>query len=85
MTLPSLPEILDDSEIIQQSGEVELYCRRLAHYYSAKSLEEHDKLHYAALADPIDMFCRCLFRHDSGLWEGETLSLKVVLTDVTEE
>ncbi|KAH9942760.1 protein kinase subdomain-containing protein PKL CAK Fmp29 [Amylocystis lapponica] len=68
----------------QQSGEVELHRRRLVHYHYIQHTEEYNELHYAALADPIGLFRRRLFRHASGPWEGETLSLKIALIDATE-
>ncbi|EIW87457.1 hypothetical protein CONPUDRAFT_116728 [Coniophora puteana RWD-64-598 SS2] len=84
MTRPSPPENLDKLGITQQSGELELYRCRLVHYHYVKNTEKYNELHYAALADPIGLFRRRLFRHASAPWEGETLSLKVGLIDAAE-
>jgi hypothetical protein len=84
MTQPSLPENLDDLAEIQQSEEMELYRRRLVHYHYIKDTEKYNKLHYAALTDPIGVFRRRLFCHASDIWEGETLALKVALIDATQ-
>jgi hypothetical protein len=84
MARPSLSEKLDDLDKTQQSGEMELYRRRLVHYYYVKHTEEYNKLHYAALTDPIGMLRRRLFGHASDPWEGETLALKVALIQATK-
>ena len=78
MTRPSLPEKLDDLDETQKGGEMEL-CRRRFHYHYIKNTEECNKLHYAALTDPMGVLRRRLFCHASDPWEGETLALKVAL------
>jgi hypothetical protein len=83
MTRPSLPEKLGDLDETQQSGEMELYRRRLVHYHYLKSTAEFNELHFAALTDPKDMFRRSLSRRASDPWEGETLALKVALIQGT--
>ena len=47
-------------------------------------MEECDKLHYAALADPIGLLASCLFIHASNPWDGETLALNVALIEAME-
>ncbi|KAG1778199.1 protein kinase subdomain-containing protein PKL CAK Fmp29 [Suillus placidus] len=84
MTQPSLPEKLDDMDETQQSGEMELYRRRLVHYHYVKNTEEYNELHYAALTDPMGVLRRRLFCHASDPWEGETLALKVALIQATK-
>ena len=79
MTRPLLPEKLGDLDETQQSEEMELYRWRLVHYHYLKSTAEFSELHFAAFADPKDMFRRTLFRRASDPWEGETLALKVAL------
>jgi hypothetical protein len=83
MTPPSSSENLVET---QQSEEMECYRRRLrvVHYHYVKSTEKYNKLHYAALADPIGLFRRRLFHHASDPWNGETLALKVALIDATQ-
>ncbi|KAF8591989.1 protein kinase subdomain-containing protein PKL CAK Fmp29 [Ramaria rubella] len=84
MTRPSLPEKLDDLDKTQQSGEMELYRRRLVHYHYVKNTEEYNELHYAALTDPMGVLRRRLFCHASDPWEGETFALKVALIQATK-
>lgn len=79
MTRPLLPQKLGDLDETQQSEEMELYRWRLVHYHYLKSTAEFSELHFAAFADPQDMFRRTLFRRASDPWEGETLALKVAL------
>jgi hypothetical protein len=80
------PENLDDMGEIQLSKELELYCRRLVHYLCQK----HGKVQQASLCsigaphDGMILFCQRLFCNASDPWEGETLSLKVVLIDAKE-
>jgi hypothetical protein len=74
MNRPSLPEKLDNLNETQQSGEMELYRRRLVHYHYVKNTEKYNELHYAALADPMGMFRHRLFCYASDPWEGETPS-----------
>jgi len=68
----------------QQSGEMELYRRRLVHYHYVQNTEKYNELHYAALADPMGTLRRRLFCHASDPWEGETLALKVALIQATK-
>jgi hypothetical protein len=84
MTPPSLPENLDDLDETEQSRAMELYLRRFVHYHYVKNTEECNELHYAALTEPVGMLRRRLFHHASDPWEGETLALKVVLIEATE-
>ncbi|KAG2366298.1 protein kinase subdomain-containing protein PKL CAK Fmp29 [Suillus spraguei] len=84
ITRPLLPEKLDDLDETQQSREMELYRRCLIHYHYVKNSEECNKLHYAALTDPMGVLRRRLFCHASDPWEGETLMLKVALIQATE-
>ncbi len=85
MTRPSLPEKLDELDETQQSGEVELYRRRLVHYHYAKNTEKYNELHYAALTDPMDPLRHRLFCYASSPWEGETLELKAALIEAAEK
>ena len=84
MTQPSLPENLDDLDETQQSQEKELYRRRLVHYHYVTNSARYNKIHYAALADPIGMLRRRLFCYASDPWEGKTLALKVALIEATK-
>ena len=65
MTRPSLPANLHDLDETQQSREMEIYRRRLIHYYYVKGKEEYNIRHYAALTDPVGMLRRRLFCYAS--------------------
>ncbi|KAG2339052.1 hypothetical protein BDR05DRAFT_992242 [Suillus weaverae] len=82
--IASLPEKLDDMDETQQSGEMELYRRRLVHYHYVKNTEEYNELHYATLTDSMGVLRCRLFCHASDPWEGETLALKVALIQATK-
>ena len=84
MTRPSLPENFDDLEEAAQSYAKELHRRRLVHYHYVNSTEECNKVHHAALADPMGVLRRRLFQHAGALWEGETITLKVDLIEATK-
>ncbi|KAJ6578076.1 protein kinase subdomain-containing protein PKL CAK Fmp29 [Mycena capillaripes] len=84
MTRPSLPENFDDLDEIEKNRVEELYLCRVVHYHYVKNTGECNKLHYAALKDPMGMLRRRLFYLASNPWEGETLALKVALIDATE-
>ncbi|TFY60204.1 hypothetical protein EVG20_g7498, partial [Dentipellis fragilis] len=81
----SLPENFDDLDEAGQSREKEIYCGRLIHHHYVKIIEEHNALHHASLADPMDIIRRRLFCGASEPWEGETLGLKVALIEATEK
>ncbi|TBU29340.1 protein kinase subdomain-containing protein PKL/CAK/Fmp29 [Dichomitus squalens] len=84
MTQPSLPKDFDDLSESKKSGAKEVYRRRLVHYYYVKNTVEYNKVHHAALKDPMGTLRRRLFGHASDPWEGETLALKVDLIEATE-
>ena len=63
---------------------MELYHRLLVHYHYVKTTQEHNKLHYTALTDPMGALRRRLFCHAGDPWEGETLALKVATIQATE-
>ena len=85
MARPSLPENLDDLDKTEKSRAKEIYHRRLVHYHYVKSTEGCNKLHYSALTDHMGVLRRRLFCHAGDPWEGETLALKVVLIEATED
>lgn len=72
---------MEDLDEAEQSRAKDLYHRRSVHYHYVKNTEECNKLHYAALTDPVGLFRRRLFHHAGDLWEGETLALKVALME----
>lgn len=81
MTLPSLPENLDELN----EAERTLYRRRLTHYHYVTSTKECNQLHYAAFTDPLYALRGRLFQQASAPWEGETFELKDALIQVTEK
>ncbi|EQL02629.1 protein kinase subdomain-containing protein PKL/CAK/Fmp29 [Ophiocordyceps sinensis CO18] len=87
MTRPLLPKNLDDLDDLdetQKSREMGLYRRRLVHYHYVKDTKEHNKLHYAAMKDPMSVLRRGLFYNASDPWDGENLPLRVVLMRALE-
>ena len=84
MTLPSLPDNFDDLTENQQNREKDYFRHRLAHYHYMKNTEELNKLHYAALMEPMNKLRRRLFEVASWPWLGETLELKYELIKATE-
>ncbi|KAH0580032.1 hypothetical protein H2248_002845 [Termitomyces sp. 'cryptogamus'] len=53
MTLPLLPENLNELDRTGQTRTKEVYCDRLVRYHYFKSTEMCNKLHYAAFTDPV--------------------------------
>ena len=81
---PSLPKNFDELNETEQDQALEVYRRRLVHDHYVKNTEECNKLHFAALADPMVLLRRRLYDEASYPWEGETLELKVALMEATE-
>ncbi|KAF9072369.1 protein kinase subdomain-containing protein PKL/CAK/Fmp29 [Rhodocollybia butyracea] len=77
MTVPSLPEDFDQLDEVNRIRAEVVYRDRLVHYHYVKSMEERNKLHYAAFTDR-------LFLHAGSPWEGETFELKLALIQATE-
>ncbi|EJF63630.1 protein kinase subdomain-containing protein PKL/CAK/Fmp29 [Dichomitus squalens LYAD-421 SS1] len=84
MTQPSLPKDFDELDESKKSDAKEVYRRRLVHFHYVKNTVKYNKLHHAALKDPMGTLRRRLFGHASDPWEGETLALKVDLIEATE-
>ncbi|KAK7685388.1 hypothetical protein QCA50_011251 [Cerrena zonata] len=84
MTLPSLPEDFDELDETKRTRAEVFYRDRLVHYHYVKSMEECNKLHYAAFMDPMYALRGRLFTHTSSPWEGETFELKLALIQATE-
>ncbi|KAG6872117.1 hypothetical protein C0995_012857 [Termitomyces sp. Mi166 len=84
MTRPSLPDNFDDLGEAAQSYAKELHRRRLVHYHYVRSTEEYNEVHHAALADPMGVLRRQLFKHAGDPWEGKTITLKVDLIEATK-
>ncbi|KAG6888158.1 hypothetical protein C0995_010274 [Termitomyces sp. Mi166 len=84
MTPPSLPEHFDELDGTERAGAEEVYRDRLVHYHYVTSMEECNKLHYAAFTDPMHALRGRLFLHAGSPWEGETFELKLALIQATE-
>ncbi|KAG6888613.1 hypothetical protein C0995_007042 [Termitomyces sp. Mi166 len=78
------PTNMDELNEYEQSQAMELYHRRLSHFYHVKNTEEYNKLHHDALTDPVSMFLCRLFYQAGYPWEGETHALKATLIEATE-
>ncbi|TBU26130.1 kinase-like domain-containing protein [Dichomitus squalens] len=85
MTLPPLPENLDQLNGAERAREEYLYRRRLVHYHYVASTEECNQLHHAAFTDPFYALRGRLFQQARAPWEGETVDLKSALIQVTEK
>ena len=84
MTPPLLPEDTVELDGPGRTRAEEVYRDRLDHYHYVTSTEECNKLHYAALTDPMYALRGRLFRHAGSPWEGETFELKLALIQATE-
>ncbi|KAJ6501906.1 protein kinase subdomain-containing protein PKL/CAK/Fmp29 [Mycena sanguinolenta] len=84
MIPPFLPDDLHAMNETERCRAKYVYRRRLAHYHYIKNTQAFNKLHQAALADPVGLLCRRLFDQASLPWDGETLALKVALIDAEE-
>ena len=84
MTLPSLPENLDELNGAERTKEEYLYRRRLVHYHYVTSTEECNQLHYAAFTDPLYALRGRLYQFAGAPWEGESFDLKVALIEAME-
>ncbi|KAJ7222253.1 protein kinase subdomain-containing protein PKL/CAK/Fmp29 [Mycena pura] len=73
---PSLPANMDELDQSAQSRAIGLYRSRLVHFHYVKYTELCNKLHHAALSDPVSMFVHRLFDHAGAPWEGETHALQ---------
>ncbi|PPQ92084.1 hypothetical protein CVT25_008265 [Psilocybe cyanescens] len=81
---PSLPANMDELDESEQTQAMELYHRRLVHFYYSKHTEEQNTLHFDALSDAASMFICQLFDRAGSPWEGETHALKTTLIQATE-
>ncbi|KAF8177834.1 protein kinase subdomain-containing protein PKL/CAK/Fmp29 [Pholiota molesta] len=84
VTPPALPEGFDELDATEQRRASELYHRRLVHYHYAKSTEECNALHHAALTSPWGVLRSRLFYYAGLPWKGETLELKVALIEAAQ-
>lgn len=84
MTPPSLPHNLAELDELWRTRAEVVYRDQLVHYHYVKSMEECNKLHYAAFTDPMYSLRGRLCLHASKPWEGETLELKMALIEAAE-
>lgn len=84
VTLPSLPENLEELSEVERANEEYLYRCRLVHYHYVTSTKECNQLHHAAFTDQLYALRGRLFLHAGGPWEGETSDLKAALVQATK-
>ncbi|RMD44046.1 hypothetical protein DV735_g1155, partial [Chaetothyriales sp. CBS 134920] len=74
----------DQLEEREQYGQVELLRKRQLHYYYIKATAELNLTHYNALAHDFSILRRKLYHHASDPWEGDNVTLKADLIQLTQ-
>ena len=81
---PSLPDDFDDLSEDSLLKQVELLWKRQLHYYCIAKTADIGSVHANALKDPLFSMRRKIFSHASDPWEGDNVTLKADLIDVTK-
>lgn len=84
LTLPELPQDFDELSEDEQFEQVMLLRRRQLHYFYVAATEELNPAHYTALTQEFSVLRRKLFEHSSEPWEGDNVTLKADLLDLTK-
>jgi hypothetical protein len=84
LSLPELPGNFDELDEREQFRQVELLRKRQLHYYYVKMTAELNLTHYNALTYDLSILRRKLFHHASDPWEGDNVTLKADLIQVTK-
>ncbi|KAE8356297.1 kinase-like domain-containing protein [Aspergillus coremiiformis] len=82
---PTLPRNFDDLEEIEQLQQAELFRRRQLHYLYVKMTADMCPEHYNALTHDFSMLRRRLFHHASDPWEGDNVTLKADLVNLSRK
>ncbi|KAF1918728.1 hypothetical protein BDU57DRAFT_511458 [Ampelomyces quisqualis] len=83
LTRPELPPCFDELSDSEQFQEVLLLRRRQLHYFYVATTERLNPVHYDALTHDFSTLRRKLFDHASCPWEGDSVTLKVDLINLT--
>lgn len=84
LTLPELPPSFDDLSEGEQFKEVLLLRRRQLHYFYVAKTAQLNAVHFDALSDNVSALRRKLFEHASNPWEGDNVTLKADLIQLTQ-
>lgn len=83
LDIPILPENFEELSEEEQSQEEELLRKRQVHYFYVKMTRKLNPLHYDALTYNFNTLRNKLFRHASDPWEGDNITLKADLVQLT--
>ena len=82
---PRLPSDFDEQSETEQLKEVLLLRKRQLHYTYVTHTFQRNPAHGEVLTDSLCILHRKLFRHASEPWEGDTISLKADLVELTRQ
>lgn len=85
LTEPRLPVDFDVENEMEQIKQVLLLRKRQLHYTYVKETSRLNHAHGEVLSDGLCILRRKLFRHASEPWEGDCLSLKADLVELTKQ
>lgn len=85
LTEPRLPHDFDVENETEQMRQVLLLRKRQLHYTYVKETLRLNQVHGEVLSDGLCILRRKLFRHASEPWEGDCLSLKADLVELTKQ
>ncbi|RMZ83213.1 hypothetical protein DV738_g1324, partial [Chaetothyriales sp. CBS 135597] len=81
---PELPDNFDELDEREQYREAELLRKRQLHYYYVEATAEVNLTHYNALAHDFSILRRKVYHHASDPWEGDNVTLKADLIQLTQ-
>ena len=84
LEVPTLPDDFDDLSEMDQFKHVELLRRRQLHYHYVAGTAASGSIHAQVLTDSLNILRRKLFRHASDPWEGDNVTLKADLIELTK-
>ena len=82
---PRLPSDFDQQNETEQLKQVLLLRKRQLHYTYVKETLRLNPAHGEVLTDSLSILRRKLFRHASEPWEGDNISLKADLVELTRQ
>ncbi|KAL1878406.1 hypothetical protein Plec18167_004478 [Paecilomyces lecythidis] len=83
LEIPKLSRDFDELSEDEQSHELELFRKRQLHYFYVQTTRKLNPLHYDALTHQFSGLRHKLFRHTSDPWEGDNITLKADLIQLT--
>lgn len=81
---PELPDNFDELSESDQFEQVLLLRRRQLHYFYVATTAKLNSIHYDTLTDDFSTLRRKLFDHASSPWEGDNVTLKADLIDLSK-